>query len=344
MSIKSLIDDKKDEEVKASKDSPTKQEVNEANFGDRPRSLSEIVGRDEIKKKLRIMIKSAKTRKDSIEHILFYGPPGLGKTTFGYAISNEMGKNFIFTSGPAINSKAEMASIIASLEEGSVLFIDEIHRLSKVIEEFLYPIMEDFRMDLGGANNGLSKIIRVNIPKFTLVGATTKFGNLSAPLRDRFGLTIRLEFYEPEDLAKIVLVYAQKWGYKIDDEASFEVARRSRGTARIAMNYLRRVIDYYISFGNGHTINFNDVVKAFNELEVDEYGIDTNLKKYIHVIYHNFESGPVGLNNISAVIYEDIRTIEEIYEPYLLKLGFIKRTGQGRILTEKGQEYAKNML
>jgi Holliday junction DNA helicase RuvB len=307
----------------------------------RLKKISEIVGRDKEKEKLKVLINSAKSRSDVIDHMLFYGPPGLGKTTFGYAIASEFGSNVIFTSGPGISSKAELASIISSLNYGDFLFIDEIHRLNKLLEEFLYPILEDFQMDLSLGKGSLSKVIKMDVPKFTLIGATTQIGLLSAPLRDRFGVTFKLDFFALKDLTEIVEEYAKKFGIQISFNAAKEIAHRSRGTARIAIRNLKRCRDYALHNGK-KDIDLEVVLETFVKLEIDELGLDGVMKKYLEVIINNFEGGPVGLSNIAASIYEDMRTIEDVYEPYLIKIGFLKRTGQGRVITKKGYEYFNN--
>lgn len=304
----------------------------------RPQTLTEMVGRKDIKDKLEVLIKSAKSRGDVIEHLLFYGPPGLGKTTFGYAISNEFGSTFYMTSGPSLNSKAELASIITGLNEGDILFVDEIHRLNKILEEFLYPILEDFKMDINFGKGTLSKLVRLDVPKFTLIGATTQIGLISAPLRDRFGMTFKVDFFELADLTKIVMTNASKLNVEIAQDAAVEIAKRSRGTARLALRNLRRARDYAISLDKS-SIDFHVVESAFKDLEIDELGLDLVMRKYLEVLHKNFGDGPVGVSNIAASIFEDMRTIEEVYEPYLIKLGFLKRTPQGRVLTEKGIEY-----
>lgn len=304
--------------------------------------LDEIIGREEIKKKLRILINSAKSRCDSLEHILFYGPPGLGKTTFGYAISIEFGSKFIITSGPSLNSKAEIASIITNMNDGDILFIDEIHRLNKVLEEFLYPILEDFKMDISFGKGNLSKYIRLDVPKFTLIGATTQIGLISSPLRDRFGMIFKLDFFTIEELTEITIKSAHKLNVKIDKDAAIEIAKRSRGTARIAIRYLKQARDYAYH-KNQDVIGFSTVIEMFSEMDVDEYGLDTVMRKYLETILYYFQGGPVGLSNIAASIYEDELTIQEVYEPYLIKVGFLKRTRQGRLITDKGAEYISNL-
>lgn len=308
---------------------------------DRPKSLGEIIGRKDIKKKLNVLIKSAKSRNDVVDHLLFYGPPGLGKTTFGYALANELGSSFIFTSGPALNSKAELASLLSSLQEGDILFIDEIHRLNKVLEEFLYPVLEDFCMDVSMGGGSIAKVLRIEVPKFTLIGATTQIGLISSPLRDRFGVTFKLDFFEIPELIEILLSYGKKIGFELSIDAAAEIAKRSRGTARIAIRNLKRARDYALH-EDKLLIDHEVVLKAFLDLEIDEYGIDQVMRKYLEIVVKNFDGGPVGLSNISASIYEDMRTIEEVYEPYLIKIGFLKRTSKGRIVTEKGIEYSLN--
>ncbi len=309
----------------------------------RPKKLGEVVGRKDIKDKLNVLINSAKSRTDVIEHLLFYGPPGLGKTTFGYAISNEFGSKFYMTSGPSLNSKADLASIITNLQEGDILFIDEIHRMNKLLEEFLYPILEDFKMDITFGKGTLSKHVRLDVPKFTLIGATTQIGLISAPLRDRFGMTFKVDFFDLEDLTQIVIKNSTILDFPIEFDAAVEIAKRSRGTARIALRNLRRARDYSISF-NKTTIDFAVVERAFRDLEIDELGLDSVMRKYLEVVHKNFSGGPVGVSNVAASIFEDIRTIEEVYEPYLIKLGFLKRTPQGRVLTDYGREFILNSV
>lgn len=304
----------------------------------RAKKLQEIIGRDQEKKKLEVLINSAKNRKDTLDHLLFYGPPGLGKTTFAHAISSEFGTNIIFTSGPGISSKAELASIFSSISEGDFVFIDEIHRLNKTLEEFLYPILEDFQMDVSLGKGSLSKVIKLDVPKFTLIGATTQIGLISSPLRDRFGVTFKLDFFNLKEMTDIVIEYAKKLSVEIKLDAAKEIARRSRGTARIAIRNLKRARDYAMDI-EGDLIDLETVLRTFKALEVDELGLDGVMRKYLDVIMNNFEGGPVGLTNIAASIYEDARTIEEVYEPYLIKIGFLKRTLQGRVVTAKCYEY-----
>lgn len=304
----------------------------------RAKTLSEVIGREKEKQKLNVLINSAKSRNDVIEHMMFYGPPGLGKTTFGYAIASEFGSNFVFTSGPGITSKAELASIISSLSYGDFLFIDEIHRLNKVLEEFLYPVLEDFCMDVSLGKGSLAKVIKIEVPKFTLIGATTQIGLISSPLRDRFGMTFKLDFFSLKELTSIVVDYARKLNLKINDDAAKEISRRSRGTARIGIRNLKRARDY-AHFQGKDFVDIDVVTQTFKDLEIDELGLDGVMRKYLDVIINNFEGGPVGLSNIAASIYEDVRTIEEVYEPYLIKIGFLKRTLQGRVITKRCYEY-----
>jgi holliday junction DNA helicase RuvB len=335
-----LVSPKKDKKTDAKQlvQSLGTNEVEEKNESLRAKNLSEIIGRESEKRKLNVLMQSAKSRNDVIDHILFYGPPGLGKTTFGQALASEFGTNFIFTSGPGVSSKAELASICSSLNYGDFLFIDEIHRLNKVLEEFLYPILEDFQMDVSLGKGTLAKVIKLDVPKFTLIGATTQIGLISSPLRDRFGMTFKLDFFSLKELTEIVIDYARKVDIAIDLKGAKEIATRSRGTARIAIKYLRRARDYAFAHEK-KSIDFETVIRMFEALEVDELGLDGVMRKYIEVLIHNFNGGPVGLSNIAASIYEDIRTIEEVYEPYLIKIGFLKRTVQGRVVTDKCYEY-----
>lgn len=319
------------------------QNISENNEIKRAQSIDEIVGRKDIKRKLRTLINSAKSRDDAVEHLLFYGPPGLGKTTFGHAIAHEIGSNFVMTSGPSLTSKAEFASIVTGLKDGDVLFIDEIHRLNKVLEEFLYPVLEDFKMDISLGKGAMAKLMRLDVPKFTLIGATTQIGLISSPLRDRFGMTFKVDFFDLEDLSSIVKKYAKDLNMEIEDNAAVEIAKRSRGTARIAIRNLKRARDYAVEF-NTNLINYEIVTHAFTNLEIDEFGLDPVMRKYLDTIVNHFAGGPVGVSNISSSIYEDIRTIEDVYEPYLIKIGFLKRTAQGRVITEKGRDYILGVI
>lgn len=331
----------KSSRVSTEKDASIKHDLKEkALDSKRPQSMIEIIGRAKEKEKLRVLMESAKQRGEVVDHILFYGPPGLGKTTFAHVIAKEMNVNVIFASGPAITSKAEVASLLSNISEGDILFIDEIHRLNKIIEEFLYPVMEDFKMDLSLGKGVMAKVVNIEIPKFTLIGATTQIGLLSAPFRDRFGFVLRLDFYSAEELCELIINHSNKMGIKIELEAAKIIAERSRGTARVAIKHLRRVLDYFFTNQDKASILTLKVTHdAFERMEVDEFGLDSIMRKYLQCIIENFEGGPVGITNIVASILEDSRTIEEVYEPYLIKIGFIKRTSRGRMITDKGKEY-----
>jgi len=304
----------------------------------RPKRLDEIVGRENIKKKLKILIQAAKERNEAVEHIIFYGPHGLGKTMFAHVIANEIGKKIYVTSGPAITNKAEIASILTNLEKFDVLFIDEIHRLRKEIEEFLYPAMEEYKLDLTIGKGPSAKVIRLDLAPFTLIGATTRIGLLSGPLRDRFGVIQRLDFYSQEELKEIVLRASKKIEVKITESGAAEVAKRSRGTARIALRLLRRVRDY--SQVNGReVIDLNTVKEALTLNDIDEEGLDPLDRKLLTILVKNFKGGPVGIETLSAAVAEDVETICDVYEPYLLQSGFIKRIPRGRVATEKAFKY-----
>ena len=299
----------------------------------RPTTLDEYIGQDKIKESLKITINAAKMRGDSIDHILFYGPPGLGKTTISSIIANEMGVNIKVTSGPAIDKPGDIAAILNMLSEGDVLFIDEIHRLNRQVEEVLYPAMEDFCIDIMIGDGPSAKSVRLNLPHFTLIGATTRAGMLSAPLRDRFGLIHRLEYYSPEELATIILASGKKLGIDIEPEGAMEMARRSRGTPRIANRILKRVRDYAMVLSDG-TITLQVANEALDMLDVDKLGLDNTDRNFLLTLIEKFEGGPVGLDTLAATIGEDAGTIEDVYEPYLLKNGLIMRTPRGRVATK----------
>ena len=299
----------------------------------RPTTLDEYIGQDKIKESLKITINAAKMRGDSIDHILFYGPPGLGKTTISSIIANEMGVNIKVTSGPAIDKPGDIAAILNMLSEGDVLFIDEIHRLNRQVEEVLYPAMEDFCIDIMIGDGPSAKSVRLNLPHFTLIGATTRAGMLSAPLRDRFGLIHRLEYYSPEELATIILASGRKLGIDIEPEGAMEMARRSRGTPRIANRILKRVRDYAMVLSDG-TITLKVANEALDMLDVDKLGLDNTDRNFLLTLIEKFEGGPVGLDTLAATIGEDAGTIEDVYEPYLLKNGLIMRTPRGRVATK----------
>ncbi|MFP5114382.1 Holliday junction branch migration DNA helicase RuvB [Bacillaceae bacterium C204] len=298
----------------------------------RPQVLSQYIGQDQVKENLDIYIKAAKMRKETLDHVLLYGPPGLGKTTLAVIIANEMGVNIRTTSGPAIERPGDLAAILTALEPGDVLFIDEIHRLQRTIEEVLYPAMEDFCLDIVIGKGPSARSVRLDLPPFTLVGATTRAGSLSAPLRDRFGVLSRLEYYKEDQLKNIVLRTAEVFGTEIDDLSAAEIARRSRGTPRIANRLLRRVRDFAQVRGNG-TIDLAVARESLELLQVDKLGLDHIDHKLLKGIIERFRGGPVGLDTIAASIGEESETIEDVYEPYLLQIGFLQRTPRGRVVT-----------
>jgi len=304
----------------------------------RPKFLSEYIGQDKVKDNLKIFIKAAKMREETLDHVLLYGPPGLGKTTLAAIIANEMGVNLRTTSGPAIERPGDLAAILTALEPGDVLFIDEIHRLHRSVEEVLYPAMEDYCLDIVIGKGQTARSIRIDLPPFTLVGATTRAGALSAPLRDRFGVLSRLEYYTAAQLAQIVARTADILEVEVEEEAAFEIARRSRGTPRIANRLLRRVRDFAQVSGDG-TITFDLSKEALERLQVDRLGLDHIDHKLLMAIIEKFRGGPVGLDTIAATIGEEAQTIEDVYEPYLLQIGFLQRTPRGRIVTNLVYEH-----
>lgn len=299
----------------------------------RPQSLEEYIGQQKTKDTLKIYIEAAKQRHDSLDHVLFYGPPGLGKTTLSAIIANEMGTHMKVTSGPAIEKPGEMAAILNNLQEGDVLFVDEIHRLNRQVEEVLYPAMEDFAIDIMIGKGSAARSIRLNLPKFTLVGATTRAGMLTAPLRDRFGVMHRLELYTPEELKTIILRSASVLNVEIEEDGALELARRSRGTPRLANRLLKRVRDFaQVKYDGKITKKVADY--ALDLLDVDKYGLDHIDRTILLTMIEKFQGGPVGLDTLAAAISEDAGTLEDVYEPYLLKNGFIQRTPRGRIVTD----------
>ncbi len=304
----------------------------------RPLQLDDYIGQSKVKENLSIFIQAAKMREEPLDHVLLYGPPGLGKTTLASIIANEMGVQFRSTSGPAIERAGDLAAILSSLEPGDVLFIDEVHRLPRSVEEVLYPAMEDFFIDIVIGSGPSARSVRIDLPPFTLVGATTRSGLLSAPLRDRFGVLSRLEYYEVADLRRIVMRTANIFHMTISEDAAVEIARRSRGTPRIANRLLKRVRD--ISQVKGETeISFETTRQALKMLQVDDAGLDHIDHKLLKAIIEGFNGGPVGLDTIAATIGEESQTIEEVYEPFLLQLGFIQRTPRGRRVTAKAYEH-----
>ncbi|CRK84275.1 Holliday junction branch migration DNA helicase RuvB [Neobacillus massiliamazoniensis] len=298
----------------------------------RPQNLKQYIGQNQVKENLEIFIKAAKLRKETLDHVLLYGPPGLGKTTLAIIIANEMGVNVRTTSGPAIERPGDLAAILTALEPGDVLFIDEIHRLHRTIEEVLYPAMEDFCLDIVIGKGPSARSVRLDLPPFTLVGATTRAGSLSAPLRDRFGVLSRLEYYKEEQLTSIVMRTADLFETTIDDLSAAEIARRARGTPRIANRLLRRVRDFAQVKGDG-SIHLSLAREALELLQVDRLGLDHIDHKLLKGIIEKFRGGPVGLDTIAASIGEEAETIEDVYEPYLLQIGFLQRTPRGRVVT-----------
>ncbi len=304
----------------------------------RPQKLEDYIGQRQVKENLDIVLQAAKNRKEPIDHTLLYGPPGLGKTTLAHIIAKEMGVGIKVTSGPAISKAGDLAAIITNLQEGDILFIDEIHRLNKTIEEILYPAMEDFALDIILGKGPSAQILRLDLPKFTLIGATTRYNLISSPLRDRFGVTFRLDFYDHDELAQIVKRAAQILSIVIHDKATLEIASRSRATPRIANRILKRVRDYAQVKGDGN-ISHEMTGKALDLMAIDKYGLDDLDRKLLQVIVENFGGGPVGLGTLAASVQEEAGTIEEIFEPYLMQLGLLSRTNKGRIATNKTYEY-----
>ena len=310
----------------------------EAELSLRPKKLSEYIGQDKVKDNLKIYITAARQRNETLDHVLLYGPPGLGKTTLSGIIAKEMGVNLRVTSGPAIENQGDLVAILTSLEEGDVLFIDEIHRLSRNVEEILYPAMEDFSLDIIIGKGPSARSIRIDVPHFTLVGATTRSGQLTAPLRDRFGVLLRLELYTPEQLAEIVIRSAGILGIEIDRDGALEIASRSRGTPRIANRLLKRVRDIAQVEYDG-VINEQTARAALSRFEIDELGLDDFDRKMLTAIITHYGGGPVGLDTLAAAIGEEAVTIEDVYEPYLMQIGFLNRTARGRCVTALAYEH-----
>ena len=318
----------------------TSDELKEDSFdlSIRPLTLKEYIGQSDIKENLEVFIKSAKLRDEPLDHVLLYGPPGLGKTTLSYIIANELGVHIKTASGPSIEKSGDLAAILSSLEEGDVLFIDEIHRIPRYIEEILYPAMEDFKLDIVVGSEGASRNISIDLPPFTLVGATTRAGDLSAPLRDRFGIVFKLNFYTQEELFKIIKRTSKVLGMPIIEEAAMELALRSRGTPRIANRLFKRVRDFALVEGK-ESIDLDVTVKALEKLKVDKLGLDQTDYNLLMSIIEKFGGGPVGISAIASSIGEELSTIEDVYEPYLLQIGLLKRTSRGRMVTDKAYEH-----
>ena len=304
----------------------------------RPLSFEEYVGQEDLKQNLRVFVGAAKMRDEALDHVLLYGPPGLGKTTMSMIIANEMNANIRITTGPSIERTGDLVALLSSLEPGDVLFIDEIHRLPKVVEEVLYPAMEDFCVDVVIGKDASSRSVRIDLPPFTLIGATTRAGDLSSPLRDRFGIINKLEYYSIEDLTKIISRTARVYGFEMDEDAKIELAKRSRGTPRIANRLFRRVRDF-AQFSGDEVITKDRTREALERLKVDELGLDDVDQKYLLGIIERYKGGPVGLDALAASIGEEATTLEDVYEPYLLQIGLIKRTHRGRIVTELAYEH-----
>ncbi len=332
--------------MKDKKNQLTKQNEiseDEKSLSIRPKKLNEFIGQNNLKNNLKTFIDSSIKRKKILDHIIFYGPPGLGKTTLANIVSNEKNVNIHVTSGPAFTKKGDLVTLLSNLSNGDILFIDEIHRLSSIIEETLYPAMEDFKCDYIIGSGPSARIMQISVEKFTLIGATTRLGLLSRPLRDRFGIPMQLDFYEPHDLKIIIHQVAKTFKTMINDDAAMEIAVRSRGTPRISIRLLKRIIDFSI-VKNVINVNLEIVEESLNQLRIDKLGLDDMDLKYMKCISKNFSGGPVGIENISASLLEEKDIIEDVVEPFLIKEGLVQRTSRGRILSEKGSKHIRSIL
>jgi Holliday junction DNA helicase RuvB len=317
--------------------------MKEDTFELRPQTLDDYIGQEKIKKQIQLFIQASKQKNRPLDHILFTGAPGLGKTTLANLIAKELNKNIKITTGALLTKKGDLAGILTSIEEGDVLFIDEIHRINSAVEELLYSAMEDFKIDIIVGKNNSARTIRLDIPKFTLIGATTRAGLLSSPLLSRFGIILQFDFYDEVSLAKIITKTAKKLGISITNDASFEIAKRSRGTPRIANRLIKRVEDFAI-VKNKKEIDLDLVFEAFDFLGIDEYGLDFKDREYLKVLAFNFEGKPVGIRTLSIALSEEKDTIEQVIEPYLIKIGFILKTPKGRVITDKGINHIKKYV
>ena len=321
----------------------SKETLEDKKLNLRPRNLDKFVGQDNLKSNLKTYIESSKKRKNNLDHIILYGPPGLGKTTLSHIISYEKNVNIHSTSGPAFTKKGDLVTLLTNLAENDILFIDEIHRLSPIVEETLYPAMEDYKCDYIIGSGPSARVMQISIERFTLIGATTRLGLLSRPLRDRFGIQLQLDFYNPSDLKNIILLSSKKFNTKIDESAAFEIAKRSRGTPRIAIRLLKRIIDFSV-VQNLPTITNMVVEDSLKKMRIDSEGLDDMDRKYLKCIAIDYNGGPVGIETLSASLLEQKDIIEDVIEPYLMQQGLVQRTSRGRILSEKGHNHIQITL